>query len=389
MSTTNRFFLTLLLIIVIAIAFAGGFVFGQRIPAISPEEPSGNATPKENLASISEAWDIIYNEYVEPSRLNSANMSRASITGMIDTLEDPYTSYLGQEEYAMSTSMIEGSYTGIGAYVGIKDSKLTIIAPITGSPAEKAGIKAGDIIEQVDGESVDGLSLAEAILKIRGPENTEVTLLILHEGDTQPVEITITRATFDVPSVESEMKGQIAYIRIIEFTGHSADDLDKAYKEMVEQKATGVILDLRGNPGGLLDQVIKIASYFIKEGIVVQVRNRQGEISTHSVDKSTPTTDLPVVVLVDDSSASGSEVLAGAVQDHKRAVIAGTTTYGKGSVNELLQLSDGSGIYITTARWLTPNGRLIEGQGIEPDITLDQTGDDEVQWALDYFNKGG
>jgi carboxyl-terminal processing protease len=387
MSTTTRFFLTLLIIIVIAIAFAGGFVFGQRTQPVTPAPTTGTVTPADNLASISEAWDVIYKDYVDPSKLNSENMSGAAISGMLDTLEDPYTSYLSQEQYDLSTSMIEGSYTGIGAYVGVKDTKLTIIAPIAGSPAEKAGIKAGDIIEQVDGEPVDGLSLTEAILKIRGPENTSVKLLILHEGDTLPVEITVIRATFDVPSVEFEMKGQTAYIHILEFTSHTASDMDAAYKELEKQDATGIILDLRDNPGGLLDQVIEVASYFVKDGIVVQVWDRDGKHDSYSVNKSTPKTNLPMVVLVNEGSASGSEVLAGALQDVKRAVIAGTTTYGKGSVNQFFQFSDGSGIYLTVARWMTPYGRLIEGKGIEPNITLDQTGDDEIQWALDYLNE--
>jgi carboxyl-terminal processing protease len=231
--------------------------------------------------------------------------------------------------------------------------------------------------------------VAEAIIKVRGPKGTIVRLLVLHEGETTPVEIGIVRDTMDIPSLNYEMKGETAYINITDFTERTPDELDTALQSLKDENATGIILDLRGNPGGLLDQVIEVASFFLQEGIVVQVRSNQGEIEVHYVNEDRPETDLPMVVLVDESSASGSEVLAGALRDHERATIAGTTTYGKGSVNALYPLSDGSGLYITIARWLTPDGRLIEGQGIEPDIALDITGDEEVQWAIDYLTGAG
>jgi carboxyl-terminal processing protease len=185
------------------------------------------------------------------------------------------------------------------------------------------------------------------------------------------------------------MKGTIAYIYISDFIESTPDKLAEVMANIKNENATGIILDLRGNPGGLLDQVVDVASFFLAEGIVVQVRSNQGEIEVDYVNEERPETDLPMVVLVDGDSASGSEVLAGALQDHGRATIAGTTTYGKGSVNALFPLSDGSGLYITIARWLTPDGRLIEGQGIVPDITLDTTGDEEIQWAIDYLTGAG
>jgi len=308
---------------------------------------------------------------------------------MLQALDDPYTSYLDKETYTLGRSTLEGTFNGIGAYVTMKDKQLMIIAPIADSPADKAGIKAGDIILQIDGEPVAGLSLASAIIKIRGPRDTAVRLLVLHEGDSDPVEITIIRAAFDFPSLRFEMKGEYAYINITDFTERTPAELATVMKNLVDKKATGIILDLRGNPGGLLDQVVDVASFFLSEGVVVEIRSNQGEITVINVKEDGLKNNLPMVVLVDKASASGSEVLAGALQDRDRATIAGTTTYGKGSVNVLYPLSDGSGLYMTIARWLTPDGRLIEGFGIEPDIKLELTGDEAIQWAIDYLKGGG
>lgn len=395
MPKTNRLVPTLLLIIIIALAFSGGYVFGTshtsnnegKMP-VSPNESTANLS-LENRKSIGEVWDIIFADYVDQSKLDSANLSRAAIEGILQGLDDPYTSYLDREQYILGKSTLEGTYNGIGAYVTIKDKQLMIIAPIADSPADKAGIKAGDIILQIDGEPVADLSLAEAIIKIRGPRDTAVRLLVLHEGDADPVEIEIIRAALDFPSLRFEMKGEIAYINITDFTERTADELATTMLNLKDKKTTGIILDLRGNPGGLLDQVVDVASFFLSEGVVVEIRSNQGEISALNVKKDIPKNNLPMVVLVDKASASGSEVLAGALQDRGRATIAGTTTYGKGSVNVLYPLSDGAGLYMTIARWLTPGGRLIEGHGIEPDIKLELTGDEAIQWAIDYLKSGG
>jgi carboxyl-terminal processing protease len=383
MINTGRTALILLIVIVITLALTGGCLFSR-----TPTPTTTSAFP-ESREAIDEAWDIIFANYVDQSKVDAASLSQAAIEGMLKELDDPYTSYLDAETYIMAQQVLEGTFEGIGAYVTVKDEQIMIVQPIAGSPAEKAGIRTGDIILEIDGEPVKDMSLVEAIIKIRGPEGTAVKLLVLHEGDTTPVEIEITRATLEIPSVNFEMKGGIAYINITDFTERTPDELETAIQSLTDEGATGITLDLQGNPGGLLEQVVDCASYFLSEGIVVQVRDNQGEIVVHYVNKDRPETDLPMVVLVDEDSASGSEVLAGALQDHRRATIAGTTTYGKGSVNVLYPLSDGSGLYITVARWLTPDGRLIEGQGIEPDIELEVTGDEAVQWAIDYLTGGG
>jgi carboxyl-terminal processing protease len=377
MSKLSKLSIAMMVVIVAAIAFGGGYIFGA-----SHTSPSG-----QGLDTIRQAWDIIYSDYFDPDRLDPAALSRGAIEGMLEALDDPYTSYLEAEYYELGMTSLEGEFDGIGAYVATtEDEEIVIIAPIAGSPAEAAGIRAGDIILAIDGEPVDGMSLAKAIISIRGPQGTEVTLSVLHEGETEPVEISIVRSRIEVPSVEFEMRDDIAYIAITQFSDRTDDELTPVFADMDAAGAAGIVLDLRGNPGGLLDTVVAVASRFIDEGVVVAVEYNEGQAVTLEVFPGVETTDLPMVVLVDGASASGSEVLSGALQDHDRALIAGTVTFGKGSVNILRRLNDGSGIYITTARWLTPNGRLIEGQGIWPDETLELTGEDAIDWAIDYLH---
>jgi carboxyl-terminal processing protease len=238
---------------------------------------------------------------------------------------------------------------------------------------------------EIDGRSTAGMSSAEAVLLIRGPKGTPIRLLILHEGETEPVEIEIVRAEIQLDSVNYEMRGDIAYINITHFSERTAVELAPVLESITREGAKGIVLDLRSNPGGILETVVDVASFFLKEGVVVDVVDNQGQHTASSVKPTGLSIDLPMVVLLDNYSASGSEVLAGALQDHDRAVLAGMKTFGKGSVNVLLSLSDGSGLYITTARWLTPDGRLIEGQGLVPDYEFELTGEEAIQWAIDYL----
>jgi len=349
--------------------------------------PGTGITPgsDQGLDIVDEAWDVLHRDYVEREVLDEASLSQGAIEGMLEALDDPYTSYLDPETYDMTLTGFEGKYEGIGATVGMRDDQLMIIAPIAGSPASQADVRAGDIVLEIDGVSAEGMSLPEAVLLIRGEEGTSVRLLVLHQEEIEPVEIEIVRAEIEPPSVVYEMKENIAYIHITHFSELTGEQIIPALESIVDQGATAVVLDLRSNPGGLLIAVVDVASHFLTEGVVVTVVDNQGNYIDSSVEPKDITVDLPMVVLVDEYSASGSEVLAGAFQDHGRAVIAGTVTFGKGSVNILRQLSDGSGLYITTARWLTPHGRMIEGEGITPDYELDLEGDDAVQWAIDYL----
>jgi carboxyl-terminal processing protease len=363
---------SLLLAAIVAISFGAGCALSAR------------TSEEQDLDIVEQAWNIIFQDYVDKDGLDASALTQGAIEGMVEALDDPYTAYLDAENYQLSLRSFEGKIEGIGASVAIKDGNITIIAPIADSPAEKAGIRAGDVILEVDGQSTSGMSLTEAVLHIQGPKGTPVTLSVLHQGETEPEVIEIVRAEIELPSVRFEMRGDIAYINISHFSERTAEELYPVL-ESINQQAVGIILDLRSNPGGLLETVIDVAGFFLKEGVVVDVVNNEGKHAASPVRPSGITTDLPLVVLVDGYSASGSEVLAGALQDYGRATIAGSKTYGKGSVNILRQLKDGSALYITNARWLTPNGRLIEGEGLSPDYALELEGEDAVQWAIDFL----
>ena len=370
---------TLMVILLLAVSLTLSFGAGCDLDITNSSDTS------RALDTVEEAWEIIFENYVDQERIDAGALSRAAIKAMITELDDPYTSYLSTERYQASMEELSGKFEGIGAYVGMREEQVMIIAPIVGSPAETAGIRAGDIILGINGDSTEGLSLEEAVLLIRGPKGTSVRLLILHEGETESVEIEIIRAEIKLSSVYFEMKEDIAYIQIAHFTERTDEELTTILENISANGAAGIILDLRSNPGGLLETVIEVASHFLEKGVVLYVVDNKGEQTPSQVKTGGITTDLPVVVLVDSYSASGSEVLAGALQDHDRAIVAGAVTYGKGSVNTLHRLTDGSGFYITTGRWLTPDGRVIEGKGVIPDYELDLENEDPVQWAMDYL----
>ncbi|MBA7561549.1 MAG: PDZ domain-containing protein [Dehalococcoidia bacterium] len=373
MSNKVKIALSLFLAVVLALAFTAGCFIG------------GGTSPQSDLGIIEQAWEIILRDYVENDQVDTEALAQGAVRGMVEALGDPYTSYLDTEAYQLSLRSLEGSFEGIGAYVTIKDEQLMIIAPIADSPADRAGIRAGDVILEVDGQSTTGMSLAEAVLLVQGPEGTRVDLLVLHEGETEPELISVIRAVIEVPSVEFEMREEIAYIIISHFSERTTGELLPVMEAIVQQGAEGIVLDLRSNPGGLLDTVVDVAGFFLEEGVVVDVVDNKGNHDVYRVEVGGITTDLPLVVLVDEYSASASELLAGALQDYERATIAGARTFGKGSVNILRRLDDGSGLYITNARWFTPNGRLIEGEGIYPDYELELEGEDAIQWAIDYL----
>jgi len=368
--------ITLLLVVSLTLSFGAGCGVVDRTP--QGLEPG--------LDSIAEAWETIFSDYVDKDRLDTEALSQAAIRGMVEALDDPYSAYLDTEAYQLNLGNLEGKFEGIGAYVGIdEDEQIMIIAPIPDSPAAEAGIEAGDIIMEVNGRSASEMSLTEVVLNIRGPKGTPVKLLILHQGEAEPEEIEIVRGEIELPSVYFEMKEDIAYIQITHFSERTGEELSPVIQDINQEAVTGIILDLRRNPGGLLRAVVDVAGYFLEKGVVVDVVDNEGEHTASAVEPGGTTTDLIMVVLVDSYSASGSEVLAGALQDYGRAAIAGTTTYGKGSVNVLRQLEDGSGLYITTARWFTPDGRPIEGEGIVPDYELDPEEEDAIEWAIDYL----
>ncbi len=345
------------------------------------------APDKINTDLINTVYNMIKDKYVEPDKIDAQKLTEGALKGMMDALNDPHSSYMTKSQFEDMNSSLSGTFEGIGAYVGMDNGTVSIIAPIPGTPAERAGIKAGDLIMEIDGKSTAGMNANDAVLLIRGPKGTPVTLTVLHKDATQAVTLTINRDTIDVPSVILEMKGTIAHITITNFAERTDEELTTVLKTISGNGTTAIILDLRNDPGGYLDVCVRVASHFVNSGTVVSVIDRDGNKTTSPVMSVSPKiTTLPIVILVNQYSASASEVFTGAMKDWGRATVAGTVTYGKGSVNNLLSLPDGSGIYLTVARWYTPNGSLIEGKGITPDQIVDFTQVDGVQWAIDFLN---
>lgn len=359
---------------VIALVFSFGVGYVTAILA---------PTEDDSLERFINAWQTITEEYVDPDAIDRDALAEAAINGMMDYLGDPYSAYLDTESYHSMLQDFDGTYTGIGAEMAIRDNTLLVLTVYPDTPAESAGLTAGDIITEVDGKSTAGLSMTELGLLVRGEAGTTVTLSV--ERDGAELAMTITRAVITPPSIHLEMMDDIAYLSISSFNEHTDEELLPVIQEINSSDARGLIIDLRYNPGGLVPTVVNSASYFISEGIIFTIKDRDGQVTTHRAVDQPATTDLPIVVLVNQYSASGSEVLAGALQDHGRAVVAGVQTFGKGSVNQLYELNGGTGIYLTIARWYTPNGQLIEGEGITPDYPLELTGVELVDWAVDYL----
>jgi len=376
----------LLVLLVVLVSFGTGMFVSQMIPANSTQLP-------EEFDVIGETWNLLSQDYVNKSALNPDTLSRGAIEGMLEALGDPYTAYIDSLELELSD--LEGSFEGIGALVSIEDGELTVVSPIEGGPAERQGVQAGDKILEINDETTSDMSLTQAIIKIRGPAGTTVVLLILHDGETTPVEIEIVREEIRLDSVYLDMLPDgIAVIQITHFAGNTDREFTIALEEALENNLSGIVLDLRGNPGGYLHVVVDIADELLDGGIVLYEADDEGNIiKDYEASSGGLAVDVPLVVLVNDGSASGSEVLAGAIQDRGRGPLIGTKTYGKGSVNVLLALSDGSGLYVTTARWLTPDKRLIEGVGLTPDTEVEITEEDiangldpQLDAAINYLD---
>ena len=327
---------------------------------------------------LSQVWDLLSQEQIDGSELDAQEISDGAIRGMLTALGDPYAGFLDEEQYSLEREDITGFFGGIGAEVGIRDGVITILAPMPDTPAEAAGVKPGDVILEVDGENIKGMTLLEVIRLIRGDKGTKVTILVRHLSSAEPVAIEIERDIIRLESVNLLMQvGRIGHLRLSGFTGSTNDELKEALDRFERSKGLGIVLDLRNNPGGLVSSVVDVTSQFIDDGLVLYQVDARGNRTDWDVKKGGKALGTPMVVLVNEFSASASEVLTGAIIDNQRATVIGETTFGKGSVTNLWPLVDGSGVNFTTARWFTPNGSLIEGEGITPDVLLDPIGEDE------------
>ena len=324
-----------------------------------------------------EAWELVESEYVDESTVDQREMTYGAIKGMLSSLEDANTRFSDPVDAVHVEEHIRGSFEGIGVRVEMRNGHLTVVAPLEDSPGEKAGLRGGDIISKVDGTDIGSLSLGESVRLIRGPRGTKVVLTIVRAGQP-PFDVEIERAEIKLRSVRGEMLGDIAYLKINNFNATSPDQLTSTMQELLAQEPVGLILDLRNNPGGLLSSAVHVTSQFLSGGVVLREERRDAEPQVFAVQSGGIATEIPMVVLVNSGSASASEIVAGALQDTGRAVLIGEKTYGKGTVQTLNRLSDGSILHLTIARWSTPDDRLIEKVGLEPDIAIELTDDDRA-----------
>jgi carboxyl-terminal processing protease len=377
---TRSIFLVVLILVLVACSFGSGLGIGNDTQA-APTAEQGSSTPQDLqtlFAPFWEAWQIVHENYVDQP-VDDVKLMEGAIRGMMDALGDEHSSYMTPKEYEDATTQLAGSYAGIGAYVDTDGEFLTIIRPISGSPAEAAGLQPDDIIKAVDGVDVTGVAPEAVRQKVLGPAGTDVTLTI-QRGEQVPFDVTITRAVIVIPSVESEMRDDnIGYIKISVFGDTTAQDLHDQLGTLMAQNPRGLILDLRDNTGGYVDAAIAVASEFIPSGVVVYEQLGDGSRTPYEATSGGLATDssLPLVVLVNGYSASASEIVAGAIQDSGRGKLLGETTYGKGSVQRWIPLSNNEGaVSVTIARWLTPLGRTIDKIGLTPDVEVIMTNED-------------
>jgi carboxyl-terminal processing protease len=355
----------LILVMVIILTMTVGFLMGRGLET----KVLADNDSYEDLKVFTEVLSVVQKNYVE--EVKTKDLVYGAIKGMLNTL-DAHSAFMPPDVYKEMQVDTKGEFGGLGIQIGVKDNRLTVIAPIEDTPASKAGIKAGDSIVKVDDESTKDMSLMDAVEKMRGPKGTKVTLTIQREGAPDLLVFTLTRDIIKIESVRSKvLENNIGYVRITQFQELTDKDLIKALSKLREQKVQSLILDLRNNPGGLLTSAVEVTEDFIEPGkLIVYIKGRDGKKDEYTSNGKDPWLTQPMFVLVNEGSASASEIVSGALQDWGRAVILGTTTFGKGSVQTILPLSDGSGLRLTTAKYYTPKGRSIQNTGIVPDIIV-------------------
>ncbi|MDR3575026.1 MAG: S41 family peptidase [Anaerolineaceae bacterium] len=384
-------------ILLLLCAFTGGLIVGWTnpimpgmpglglhltIPFLSPSSKTSSSS-STNLPKLFEpfwyTWTFVHEQYIDQP-VNDETLLRGALRGMLDALGDPHTAYMDPQLNQQTSATLQGDYEGIGAYVDSSGSYLKIIAPMTGSPAQKAGLQSGDLIVAVDGKDVTGMDGGLVLQKILGPAGTSVRLTIQRSGMDKPFDVTIVRAKILLPSVDGKMLGNnIAYVHIYTFGDNTLNELKSTLQTLLAKKPSGMILDLRNNGGGLLDTAVDVVSQFIPANKVV-VYEQYGNGSRQTLTTKgggLATANIPLIVLVNEGTASASEITAGAIQDYKRGQLVGVTTYGKGSVQSWATLTNNEGaIRVTVAHWLTPNQRLIDKIGLKPDVEVKITQDD-------------
>jgi len=382
-----------ILVIFIVFVFLSGVILGRillikesgdnTVNKVNVVNNSNNKTIENifNADKIESIISILKGKYYDPTKIDDKKIFDGALAGIVSSLGDPYTTYFNEELTKSFSEEMSGNFSGIGAEIGIKDNVLTVVAPLPKTPAEKAGIVAGDKILKINNEDTSGMSTDEAVSKIRGEKGTEVTLSVLGANDKEAREIKIIRDNIVVESVTYEKKNDVAIIKISSFNDTTSDKFKEVSKQIIADKTIkGIVLDLRNNPGGYLSTAIEVSSYWLNRGdVVVSEKNRNNETKPHNATGSNIFSKYKTVVLINQGSASASEIVSGALHDHDKATLIGKKSFGKGSVQEYQEFEDGTALKVTVAEWFTPNGLNINKNGINPDIDVDYT--------LEDFNK--
>jgi carboxyl-terminal processing protease len=378
----SRMMRKLSLVMVGALIGAGATVVATQTRLMtSTSAVAASAETYRQLNLFGDVFEKIRTDYVE--KPNETKLIESAVTGMLSSL-DPHSSYMDAKSFRDMQVETRGQFGGLGIEVTQEDGQIKVVTPIDDTPAARAGIMSNDIITHIDDEPVAGLQLNQAVDKMRGPVNTSVKLKLQRPGRKEPIEVKLTRETISIRSVRSRVEGDIAYIRLTQFIEHSFDDLkaavEKTTKDIGPDKIKGYVLDLRNNRGGLLDQAVFVSDAFLERGEIVSTRGRNAdETQRFNAKPGDLTKGKPVVVLINGGSASAAEIVAGALQDHKRATVLGTRSFGKGSVQTIIPLGSNGALRLTTARYYTPSGRSIQAKGIEPDIEVMQDIPDDIK----------
>ncbi len=400
-------YLTLFLVVFLLLgSFFLGFKKGQKSIVSTSENVSLTQAIVENkkvstnsnvdFSLFWKVWDLVKKKHIDSDKLDAQKMVYGAINGMLKATGDPYSNFFDPQESKEFSQSIEGSFEGIGAELGMKNKILTVITPLDNSPAQKAGLRAGDKIIKVDGKMITDLSIDQAVDLIRGKKGTVVKLTVLSKGKEKTKEISIIRNVIELKSVSVKFKkDKIAYVRITRFSENTDREFDIAMNKIIAAGSKGIVLDLRNNPGGLLNKAVAIASRMIPQGrVVVSEENSNGKTDSLYTSGGDKLSNLPMVVLINEGSASAAEILAGALRDDRGVTLIGKTSFGKGSVQQLMDLPGGSSVKITIAKWLTPNGNYIMKKGIKPDIEVKMTFEDyknkrdpQLKKALELLNQ--
>lgn len=371
----NRKINSIIIFFLFFIIFGIGFFVGKFSVVCDFCEPE-----EVNFSLFWEAWRQVEDKYVDIGDVDREKMVRGAISGMVSSIGDPYTVFFDPEETKVFYEDASGQFEGVGMEIGIRDGVLQIISPLKGTPAEKAGLRAGDKIFKIDDYITNEMKIEEAVSFIRGQRGTSVTLTVYRDGWDLSREFEIKRDVIKIPSLELDFLSneEISHIKLFNFSEKSSNDFSEAAIRVLNSSAKGIILDLRNNPGGYLDQAEKIANWFLEEGQVIVVGDYGGrrEKEYYKARGNGKLTDYPIVILINQGSASASEILASAIRDNLGSKIVGEKSFGKGSVQEMTSLSDGSSIKISVAKWLTPNGDLITNVGLMPDVVVEKTEED-------------